>query len=333
MLRLDDAWIWDFWFAQDRDDYHVFYLKAPRSLGDADQRHWNARIGHAVSTDLRHWQVLPDALGPGEPGTFDDLATWTGSVFTHEGRHYLYYTGISRQDDGRVQRIGLATSDDLATWQRIDPAGPILEADGRWYETLDENIWHEEAWRDPWVYQERESGEFRMLLTARAKDGHTTGRGVIGQARSKDLITWEAMEPLVASGEYGHMECPQLIDLDGRYYLLFSVYSWAHSDLRKARIEPVTGTHYLVADSPTGPFESLTDTFFSGSPAGHVYAGKIIEDPEGRPVFLAFEQHDQDGHFLGHLADPVPVEVLADGRLIIPSATASHSQTPVASGE
>jgi beta-fructofuranosidase len=111
-------------------------------------------------------------------------------------------------------------------------------------------------------------------------------------------MTWEAMEPLVASGEYGHMECPQLIDIDDRFYLLFSVYSWAHSDLRKARIEPVTGTHYLVADSPTGPFGSLTDTFFSGSPAGHAYAGKIIEDPDGRPVYLAFEQHDQDGHFL-----------------------------------
>ena len=34
---------------------------------------------------------------------------------------------------GRVQRIGMAVSDDLHTWVR-DHESPILEADGRWYE-------------------------------------------------------------------------------------------------------------------------------------------------------------------------------------------------------
>src|SRR5690606_21128921 len=31
-LALPDRWVWDFWFARDGDDVHVFYLQAPKSL-------------------------------------------------------------------------------------------------------------------------------------------------------------------------------------------------------------------------------------------------------------------------------------------------------------
>ena len=139
-LRLPGHWLWDFWFAQDGADVHVFYLQAPRALGDPALRHRNATIGHAVSRDLRSWRVLPDALGPGEPGEFDDLATWTGSILRHGGRWHLFYTGIARAEDGAVQRIGRAESADLVRWER---RGLVLEADPRWYER--------ETWRDPWV--------------------------------------------------------------------------------------------------------------------------------------------------------------------------------------
>ena len=79
-LRLPDKWVWDFWLARERDRHHVFFLQAPRSLGDAELRHRNASVGHAVSSDLRSWTVLPDAIRPGPAGAWDDVATWTGSV-------------------------------------------------------------------------------------------------------------------------------------------------------------------------------------------------------------------------------------------------------------
>ena len=63
-LSLPDKWIWDFWFAQDGLEYHVFYLQAPKSLGDEKLRHWHVSIGHAVSRDLVSWSVLPDAISP-----------------------------------------------------------------------------------------------------------------------------------------------------------------------------------------------------------------------------------------------------------------------------
>jgi beta-fructofuranosidase len=79
-LRLPDKWVWDFWLVRDGMDYHAFYLQAPRSLGDPELRHLNASVGHAVSKDLRHWRVLPDALSAGPAGAWDDRAVWTGCV-------------------------------------------------------------------------------------------------------------------------------------------------------------------------------------------------------------------------------------------------------------
>ena len=39
MLRLADAWTWDFWLADDGRSYHLYFLKAPRHIGHPDQRH------------------------------------------------------------------------------------------------------------------------------------------------------------------------------------------------------------------------------------------------------------------------------------------------------
>jgi beta-fructofuranosidase len=34
MLRFADRWIWDFWLAQTETAYHIFFLQAPKTLGD-----------------------------------------------------------------------------------------------------------------------------------------------------------------------------------------------------------------------------------------------------------------------------------------------------------
>ena len=81
-LCIADTWVWDFWFVQQGPDYHIFYLQAPRALEKEIQRHWHVSIGHAVSQDLIHWEILPDALAPtaADSGAWDNYTTWTGSV-------------------------------------------------------------------------------------------------------------------------------------------------------------------------------------------------------------------------------------------------------------
>ena len=76
VIRLHDKWVWDFWFAQDGPDTHIFYLQAPRALKEEHLRHWNVSVGHAISQDLSHWEILPDALAPStEKDAWDDYTT------------------------------------------------------------------------------------------------------------------------------------------------------------------------------------------------------------------------------------------------------------------
>lgn len=205
MLKLADKWVWDFWLAQDGPDYHIFYLQAPRELGDENLRHWHAVIGHAVSLDLTKWQVLPDVFCPSENATWDDYLTWTGSIIKSEGIWYFFYTGGCRSEKGRIQRIGLATSMDLMTWERC-PGNPLIVSDPGWYETLDLSVWHEEAWRDPWVFQHPKTGDWHAFITARlimrrlmdvgvsrmpAQATYTTGKFCLLSRHRGISVTWK----------------------------------------------------------------------------------------------------------------------------------------------
>lgn len=321
-LRLDDKWVWDFWFAQDGADYHIFYLQADRSLGREVFRHFNPSVGHAVSQDLRNWQVLPDAIAPStQAGRWDDYTTWTGSVIQHEGLWYMLYTGSCRKERAWIQRVGLATSRDLLHWDKHGTT-PLFEADPQWYEKLDLSLWHDEAWRDPFVFQHPHTGRFHAYITGRVNHGPPDGRGVIAHATSDDLLHWEVQPPVTDPGEFGQMEVPQLVQIGALYYLIFSTNAVHYSQQRRQRpgMRFVNGTHYLVADDPLGPFRYLDKTsFFVGDDEGTLYSGKLIQEPGGQWVFLAFRNFE-NGSFIGDIIDPIPVRVDAEGRLSLQRA-------------
>lgn len=319
-LRLQDRWIWDFWLARDGEDYHVFYLQAPRSLGDPELRHFNTSIGHAVSRDLREWQTLPDALYPGPPGAWDGHAVWTGCVIRHEGIWHMLYTGVHVGENGLIeQRVGLATSTDLEHWRK-HPYNPLIEADPRYYSQRDPGtLGPERVWRDPWVFRHPQTGDFHALITASVPEGPSDGRGVVAHARSDDLVSWETLPPLTEPGDFYALEVPQLTELGDCYYLLFSTWAEAHSTTRREEtgLDPVGGTHYLVAKDPLGPFRFSTHEFLVGDPSGSLYSGKLVEGPDGRQCFLAWRNFAPDGSFVGELDDPLPVSVDGEGNLSV----------------
>jgi beta-fructofuranosidase len=312
-LRLPDKWVWDFWFARTGDDLHLFYLQAPRSLGDPQLRHRNASIGHATSRDLKRWQVLPDALAPGPQGSWDDLATWTGSVIERDGGWHMLYTGTNRSESGLIQRIGLAVSDDLERWEK-HPGNPVIEADGRWYELLDRDRWRDQSWRDPWLYDHGRDGTVHALITARARTGSPDGAGVIAQARSNDLTTWEVLPPLTEPGDFAQVECPQLVSAGGRHHILFSCLAEDHSTGRVSRTgrEGVTGTFVFHSDHLDGPFTATTSPI-AGPELGPVYAGRLVPH-EGDWRFMAFRGAGDHG-FIGELTEPVPVRFDTTGAI------------------
>lgn len=297
MLRLPDHWVWDSWYAQDDTGlWHVFFLRASRALLDPHRRHRSATIGHAISADLRSWQLVADALVPADAPDWDDLATWTGStVRGPDGRWYLFYTGVGRAEDGLVQRIGLATSDDLMTWHRHG-SGPVVEADPAWYELLDRDAWYEQAWRDPWVFADPSGDGWHMLITARVNDGPAAERGVIGHATSPDLLTWTVRPPLTRPAGFGHLEVPQVAVVDGQPLLLFC------SNAMSAR--PGPDRIWVVPASTTmGPWDIQ-----AAQPVSQpgLYAPRLLADAGGQWHLVGFLD-EVDGAFVGELTEPLPV--------------------------
>lgn len=298
----DDHWVWDFWIADDGERFHLYYLHAPRSLGDPNLRHRNARIGHASSVDLRSWSDHGEVLAPGEADDFDGSATWTGSVVRgDDGLWRMFYTGsrfVAPDSDANVETIGVATSHDLHTW--VKSAGPIVVADPAWYETLDAGTWREEAWRDPWVF--RVGDEWRMLITARSAEGDLFDRGVIGLATSPDLVTWTVQPPVSQPGSgFMHLEVPQHFEVEGRALLLFSCDTTHLAGERTSRGErggiwaaEVGSTDYRVAQA-----SRLLDERY--------YSGRVLRDRAGDWKLLAFENNRSDGEFVGRLTDPMPL--------------------------
>ncbi|MGJ5894193.1 glycosyl hydrolase family 32 [Streptomyces sp. V2] len=305
MLRLPDHWVWDSWYTRDDEGrHHAFFLRASRALLDPARRHHRASVGHAVSDDLRTWHLTADALTAADGPAWDDLATWTGCVVrAPDGRWHLYYTGVSRAEDGLVQRIGLAISDDLHTWHRHGDK-PLVEADPAWYERLGAGTWYEEAWRDPWVFPDPAGDGWHMLITARSGQGPAEGRGVIGHARSADLLDWTVGPPLTRPAGFGHLEVPQVAVVDGQPLLLFCTNT-PHPRADEGRLWVIPGPSTL---GPWDPAAAIP------VPGPDLYAPRLVQAGDGSWRLIGFVD-ERDGAFVGELSDPVPVRWTPDGGL------------------
>ncbi|WP_348788880.1 glycosyl hydrolase family 32 [Leifsonia sp. NPDC080035] len=314
MFSLPDSYVWDFWFADDGDQYHLFFLYASKALQNPDARHHRASIGHAVSRDLRSWSRIEDALVRSDAPAFDDVATWTGCVVRgDDGSWHMFYTGATLTPLGNVQSVGVATSDDLTTWHK--KPGPLLEADPRWYELLSDGTWHDQAFRDPFVYKQ-EDGTWRMLITARSNHGAPDDRGVIATATSDDLEHWTVHPPLSEPGAgFGQLEVLNTAEIDGRSVLFFSCLA---SDLAAGRQETgTTGGVWAIIAGPDGTWDPRAAQQVSEH---DLYVGRVLTDRStGSAWFFAFRNTAPSGEWIGGITDPMPVTVV-DGRVQIGEA-------------
>ena len=295
MFDLADDWVWDFWLADDGGTRHLFFLHAPRGLGDPDLRHDHARIGHAVATDPGRWEQLPDPLPERRPG-FDDLTQWTGCTVHDGDAWWLFTTGRSAAEGGRVQRVGAARSVDLVTWERTSV---VLEADPRWYDVGTGEV----HWRDPWVVRDA-AGTWHLYATARTGG---PGSGVVGHATSEDLRAWRVGPPLSAStGRFDWLEVLQVVEVEGRWVVLFSCLAAEMPDAPD-------GSGGIWTTTTAGPGRPVDVSAAVRLADETSYAGKLVADREGRWQLLAFRNRDAGGEFVGGVGDPVPVGWRADG--------------------
>lgn len=321
VIALEKKWIWDSWYVNDGQRWHGFFLQADKSLGDPDLRHFNVSQGHAVSDNLIDWQHLGTSLAPSAGPAWDDYTTWTGSVIRGDDElWHLFYTGTRRAEDGLYQRIGHATSTDLHNWQRVGN-GFCLDIEGpaaAHYEAQHAiGHWHDRAMRDPWVMRDPNGKGWLMYFTARVPGvAEPNAGGAIGFATSDDLMTW-TLQPPVFSGGFGQLEVPQVFRQGHKWYCLFccSGQQWSEKYRRFNPQSPVTGTHYLIADDPRGPWQIAPGPFLDGAEPCRRYAARIVETPDGLRI-LGFADNGK-AQFGGYVMDPEPVVVGADGLLSV----------------
>ena len=320
VLALKDHFIWDSWYVHDGDKYHGYFLKAPRSIGDPQLRHFNVSYGHATSTDLVNWDYLGECFRPSIDG-WDNYTTWTGSVVRgDDDLWHLYYTGTRKNDPQLAQKIGHATSTDLHNWERVGD-GLILDLVGpnaQHYETDVSNCeWHDRAMRDPWVMRDPDGAGWLMYFTARVPNGaEANDAGCIGFATSSYCYSW-SLEPPVFVGGFGQLEVPQVFEKKGTWYCLFCTANNHFSEEQTTLRRVVTGNHYLIGDSPRGPWR-IAPGFLDGTQPCTRYAARIV-DTDGGMVILGFADRPEGASdFVGHIMDPDPVEITAEGHLSIP---------------
>ena len=305
---------WDF-VDESSDVVHMFYLALPL----ADQSDAAAApgstpwiIGHATSRDLVHWQRQPPALQTGEPGSWDDLILCTGSVIQRGGRYWLAYSATSSKDSSaeepfRVQRAGMAVSNDLTNWERLRDS-PTTIAGPPHYEQIGTGERKMAHWRDPYLYDAVDSAY--QLICARRVDGDPDTRGTVAVTRSTDMLRWEVLPPLEHDRIAQEMEVPQIYQINGRWYLMFCTLGQFLSPAFRARFGnacPGRSNFSMVSNAPLGPYRIHgTGQVVPHGPDEYFYAAQLVE-LRGQWHLMATIHHKDGDRTTGRIADPVPV--------------------------
>jgi hypothetical protein len=286
---------WDFWMIERQGRVHSFHLYRlrPGAAADPERLNW---LGHAWSDDLVTWHEEPPILPPGPYGSFDDMKHYTGHMIAKDGLYYLYYTGRSLQEEGRVQRTMLATSPDLYTWTKY-AGNPVMVADPRWY--LAEQTpakYNAVGWRDPKIVLDEATGWYYAFLAADLPEGEFAERGCVARARSRDLLHWEVMPPAFAPRKYATIEVPDVFHLDGRWYLTL-LTGTAYGNPRGSFSDPHVnmGTLYAVSDRLDGEFHELDDNVLIGAKWWEGTSCRSIEFRGQRYLFY-FQCEREGGH-------------------------------------
>jgi len=301
-------YVWDSWYFTRGGEVHVIHLQKKRPGSGRPERDAVA-LGHAVSNDLLKWTELPVALYPGPEGSIDDLDLLTGCTFVHKGKYYLYYTARKRSEEGRIQRICLATSEDTIQWTKHPK--PVIEPDPRWYEAGD--------CRDLVVVRHPQTGEFHGFYTTRIPAKELVESAVIAHVSSRDLIHWTHEPPVFAPRTYGILEEPDVFYLDGRWWMICATGNF--DGVRGGYHDPYVtyGTIYAVADQLEGPYLEGDDNVLVGSMEFNGFSCRTVKWKGRRYVLYTqaerLDRKDRGPATLGCLTTPKELRVSKEGHL------------------
>jgi beta-fructofuranosidase len=265
-----------------RDDrWHVFFQHNPAAAVHTDI-HW----GHVSSDDLATWTEHPMAFGPTPDGP-DQRGCWSGVCLDLGDRVAALYTGIVTSAVDSTVCLRYASDPSLDDWSAPVVVGTVPDLGGAGAQIRE--------MRDPFVFGWE--GRRWALLGA----GLTDGTPALLLWSCDDLESWR-FERVWATGEHpvlGRLapaeiwECPQLVEVDGSWVLLVSL--WRDNQLED--------TVAAVGSMSTGP---------DGTPQLTLRGGGRVDD--GRSLYAPQVAFDADGPwFLGWVMQVgAPLEAAED---------------------
>ena len=222
--------------------YHLMFL------------YWNrkdfVRYGHLSSTDLVHWRMHPDAIGPDE---FDGGIFSGGAFVDADGTAYLSYWGVADQHGKGATGLRIAYSKDIANhyekWEKMPEYavpgtsfGIREETDAQGHKVLLGNADPSNIWKAGDTYymqagalvvlnqfRDRPDAPNRMLgdwteLYASKDLKHWEHRGRFYQRREDDLWTDKSEDDMCPSF-LPLPKSPSGGDMSGKYLQLFIAHN------------------------------------------------------------------------------------------------------------
>ena len=269
--------------------YHLFYQSNPLDTC------WGApRWGHVASTDLLHWERLPEAMTPDRPYDIDGCFSGTA---IDTGEHMLMYTGFRLDPDdakGRgIQTQCMAFGDGL-TYRKYE-ANPVLTEQ----DLPEHGDPHE--FRDPKLWQEPD-GSFRAII---ANHNGKEGAQLLLYG-SSDGRHWDFRKVLMTNkGKPGWMwECPDFFRMEDRQTGM------------QRQVVLVSTMGEVECLCIIGDYDRESETFRETAwqtleQGFDLYAPETIETPDGRRVLIGWMQNPQTAESRG-------VEYPINGQMSLP---------------
>ena len=225
-------------------EYHMFYQYNPNG-NEWGYMHW----GHAVSTDLIHWENLPLAIYPDNNSNDKEFCTaFSGSAIVDEQNILGKQKGANKTlvafytSNKCGQRIAYST-DKGRTWEKFE-GNPVIP-----YDVNDDA-------RDPKVFWHNDSGKWIMVLYRKINsDEKSKGVSIY---TSENLVDWQWKSHVL-----GFFECPDLIKLpvtnrpdeskwilfDGDSSYLIGTFDGENFTPESAKIKSDFGSNYYATQT------------------------------------------------------------------------------------
>ncbi len=282
--------------------YHLFYQYHPYACIWGPM-HW----GHAISSDLIHWEALPAALAPDSKNDRGGCFSGCG-IESEDGSLALIYTGVKKIKDKNIQIQCLALGDgDGKDFKKYKQ--PVIDSS-----QLPANACIED-FRDPKVIKS-EDGNYYLYAVNKNK----AGKGQVLVYKSRNLTDWEFSGCLLENDfGLGNMwECPDFFEMDGKPLLMLSAQEVIQSDdFDAGNIGICISGHY---DNSSGKF--IREKVFQLDRGLDFYAQQTIKTPDGRRVMIGWLQNwdicnyrEKKAKWFGQMSIPREI-ILKDGLLL-----------------